>query len=143
VTVYDWEGSNEDMDRRKGGSVSTVSTTSSSQDPYSLDEEDRQVALALSEEYQAVDREVANRLTKLESMKVCSSVLRNKIFKSQFGLCQDAHDFHVMNKLFLKEPFPLFTTFLLFLCLQHVLRTNQSFPTYEDASADHQRLSER
>lgn len=77
VTVYNWEGSNEDMDRRKGGSLSTVSTTSSSQDPYGLDEDDRQVAIALSEEFQHVDREVGNRLTKLESMKVCFSVLHD------------------------------------------------------------------
>lgn len=94
VTVYNWESSNEDMDRRRAGSLSTVSTTSSSQDPYTLDEDDRQIALALSEEYQHVDKEVANRLTKLESMK-------------------------------------------------HVPRTNLSFPTFEDASADHQRLADR
>lgn len=94
MTVYDWESTNEDMDQRKVGSLSTVSTTSSSQDPYSLDEDDRQLAIALSEQYQHVDKEVANRLTKLESMK-------------------------------------------------HVPRTNLSFPTYEVASADHQRLAER
>lgn len=93
VTVYNWESSNEDMDRQRAGSLSTASTTASSQDPYSLDEDDRQIALALSEEYQH-DKEVANRLTKLESMK-------------------------------------------------HVPRTNQSFPTFEDASADHQRLADR
>lgn len=71
MIVYDWESTNEDMDRRKVGSLSTVSTTSSSQDPYSLDDDDRQLAIALSEEYPHVDKEVANRLTKLESMKVC------------------------------------------------------------------------
>ena len=99
VTVYNWEGSNEDMDRRKGALLSSVSTNPSSQDPYSLDEDDRQVALALSEEYQQVDREVANRLTKLESMKVCSTVLRNKIARlSQDGQCQDIHHFNGLNR---------------------------------------------
>ncbi|XP_024381135.1 OVARIAN TUMOR DOMAIN-containing deubiquitinating enzyme 9 [Physcomitrium patens] len=94
VTVHYCENSKEDMDRRNTGSLSNPSTVSSSQDPYSLDDDDRQMALALSEEYQRLDREVANRLTKLESLK-------------------------------------------------HVPRTNQSFPTYEDASADHQRLLDR
>ncbi len=86
VTVYNWESSNEDMDRQRAGSLSTVSTTSSSQDPYTLDEDDRQIALALSEEYQQVDKEVANRLTKLESMKVCFLRLTGTFFYQKFFL---------------------------------------------------------
>lgn len=68
VTIYDWDSPDEDMEQRKRG---PTSSSSLQDNPYELDNDDRQLALALSEDYPQVDKEVARRLTKLESIKVC------------------------------------------------------------------------
>lgn len=68
VTVYDWECRSDDMDLQKMGN-SAASSSFRDKSPYAIDDEDRQVALALSDNPQ-VDKDIARRLTKFEPMKV-------------------------------------------------------------------------
>jgi hypothetical protein len=68
VTVYDWECRSDNMDLQKMGN-SAASSSFREKSPYAIDDEDRQVALALSDNPQ-VDKDIARRLTKFEPMKV-------------------------------------------------------------------------
>jgi hypothetical protein len=91
VTTYDWNSPNTEIDWQRAGPGPSSSLQHKM--PYDLDDDDQQIALTLSE-FPQVDKEVAGRLTKLESIK-------------------------------------------------HIPRINGSIPTYDDASADHQRLLDR
>ncbi len=67
VTTYDWDSPDEEMNQQRAGS--NPSSSLHENRPYDLDDDDRQIVLTLSE-FPQVDKEVARRLTKLESIKV-------------------------------------------------------------------------
>jgi len=66
VTTYDWDSTDEEMNQQTAGS--NPSSSLHENRPYDLDDDDRQIVLTLSE-FPQVDKEVARRLTKLESIK--------------------------------------------------------------------------
>ncbi len=69
VTTYDWNSPNTEIDWQRAGPGPSSSLQHKM--PYDLDDDDQQIALTLSE-FPQVDKEVAGRLTKLESIKVHS-----------------------------------------------------------------------
>ncbi len=67
VTTDDWDSPDEEINQQRAGS--NPSSSLHENRPYDLDDDDRQIVLTLSE-FPQVDKEVARRLTKLESIKV-------------------------------------------------------------------------
>jgi hypothetical protein len=65
----DWDSPDEEENQQRAGS--NPSSSLHENRPYDLDDDDRQIVLTLSE-FPQVDKEVARRLTKLESIKVLS-----------------------------------------------------------------------
>ncbi|KAH1206626.1 OTU domain-containing protein [Glycine max] len=105
---------------------SSGSTSHSSQQDV---EDDRMIALVLSEEYAKLDGAVGRRLTNLEPVRGISNAL-----KGHTGTA-------VLIYFFLSLPVNFLELALSF--VSHVPRINSFIPTVSDASMDHQRLLQR
>jgi hypothetical protein len=110
------------MNRYNDEGASSSSTSQSSQKTETDD--DRMIAIVLSEEYANLDNAVAKRLSSLSSIPVTNPI----------------------NSLSLSiRHYPKIYMWVLWClwCLQHVPRINTCIPNYNDASFDHERLFHR